>query len=58
MKPFILLAHEFTVRWPMVSSGRHAGGRAAIFAQGNDVEWATPVLYLRAGDAAISDRTL
>ncbi len=27
--------------------------RLAIFAQGNDIEWATPVLYLRAPDGVI-----
>jgi hypothetical protein len=50
-----LLAHEFygalADGYPVDASLAEA--RKAIFAQGNDVEWATPVLYLRAADAAI-----
>jgi len=32
-----------------------AEGRRAIFAQGNNVEWGTPVLYMRAPDGRIFD---
>jgi outer membrane protein assembly factor BamD (BamD/ComL family) len=51
----ITLAHEF---YSAVADGYAvdaalAEARKAIFAQGNDVEWATPVLYLRSPSGAI-----
>jgi tetratricopeptide (TPR) repeat protein len=51
----IILAHEFygalADSYPVDAALAEA--RKAIFAQGSDVEWATPVLYLRTPDAAI-----
>jgi outer membrane protein assembly factor BamD (BamD/ComL family) len=51
----ITLAHEFYAALADGFSVDAALGEArkAIFAQGNDVEWATPVLYLRVPDAAV-----
>ncbi len=53
----ITLAHEF---YAAVADGYPvdaalAEARKAIFAQGNDVEWGTPVLYMRAPDGRIFD---
>jgi hypothetical protein len=33
-----------------------SNGRTAIFAEGNDVEWATPVLFMRADDGQLFER--
>jgi hypothetical protein len=51
----ITLAHEFYTALADGFSVDAALGEArkAIFAQGNDVEWATPVLYLRVPGAAV-----
>jgi len=53
----ITFAHEF---YSAVADGYPvdaalAEARKAIFAQGNDVEWGTPVLYLRSPDGRIFD---
>jgi hypothetical protein len=53
----ITFAHEF---YSAVADGYPvdaalAEARKAIFAQGDDVEWATPVLYLRSPDGHIFD---
>lgn len=54
-KAAIIFAHEFysalADRYPVDAALAEA--RKAIFAEGNDVEWGTPVLYLRAQDGAI-----
>ena len=51
----IIFAHEFysalADRYPV--DGALAEARKAILADGNDVEWGTPVLYLRAQDGEI-----
>lgn len=53
----ITLAHEFyaalTDGYPVEAALTEA--RRAVFAQDNDVEWGTPVLYLRAPDGYIFD---
>ncbi len=53
----IALAHEFYTAladgYPVDAALAEA--RKAIFAQDNDVEWGTPVLYLRAPDGRIFD---
>ncbi len=53
----ITLAHEFYAAladdYPVDAALAEA--RKAIFARGNDVEWGTPVLYLRAPDGQIFD---
>jgi hypothetical protein len=53
----IAMAHEFYAAladgYPVDAALAEA--RKAIFAQGNDVEWGTPVLYLRASDGRIFD---
>lgn len=53
----IVLAHEFYMAladgYPVDAALAEA--RKAIFAQGNDVEWGKPVLYLRAPDGRIFD---
>jgi len=53
----ITLAHEFyralADGYPVDAALAEA--RKAIFAQGNDVEWGTPVLYLRSPDGRIFD---
>ncbi|MGE5265040.1 MAG: CHAT domain-containing protein [Acidobacteriota bacterium] len=53
----ISLAHEFygalADGYPVDAALGEA--RKALFAQGNDVEWGTPVLYLRAPDGRIFD---
>jgi uncharacterized protein YraI len=53
----ITLAHEFygalADGYPVDAALAEA--RKAIFAQGNDVEWGTPVLYLRTPDGRIFD---
>ena len=53
----ILLAHEF---YDALSGGYPVDGalaeaRKALFAAGNDIEWGTPVLYLRASDGKLFD---
>jgi len=53
----ITFAHEF---YAAVADGYPvdaalAEARKAIFAQGNDIEWGTPVLYLRSPDGRIFD---
>lgn len=56
-KAAITLAHEFYAAladgYPVDSALAEA--RKAIFAQGNDVEWGKPVLYLRSPDGCIFD---
>ncbi|CAN5841264.1 hypothetical protein BH10CHL1_BH10CHL1_13830 [soil metagenome] len=51
----ITFAHEFysavADRYPV--DGALAEARKAIYAEGNDVEWGTPVLYLRAQDGQL-----
>jgi formylglycine-generating enzyme required for sulfatase activity len=53
----ITLAHEFYAAladgYPV--DGALAEARKAIFAQENDVEWGTPVLYMRSPDGRIFD---
>jgi hypothetical protein len=53
----ITFAHEFYTAladgYPLDAALAEA--RKAIFAQGNDVEWGTPVLYLRSPDGRIFD---
>jgi hypothetical protein len=53
----VTLAHEFYSAladgYPV--DGALAEARKAIFARGNDVEWGTPVLYMRAPDGHIFD---
>ena len=51
----ITLAHEFyaAVADGLPIDGALAEARKAIFARGNDVEWGTPVLYLRPPDGRI-----
>ncbi|MEJ2211980.1 MAG: CHAT domain-containing protein, partial [Anaerolineae bacterium] len=53
----ITLAHEFyaalTDGYPVEAALTE--GRRAVFAQDNDVEWGTPVLYLRAPDGYMFD---
>ncbi len=51
----ITLAHEFygALADGYAVDAALAEARKAIFAQGNDVEWATPVLYLRAPTGAV-----
>jgi|GEM_PF-2579740 hypothetical protein len=53
----ITIAHEFYSAladdYPVDAALAEA--RKAIFAQGNDVEWGTPVLYLRSPDGRIFD---
>lgn len=53
----ITFAHEF---YAALADGYPVDGalteaRKAIFAQGNEIEWGTPVLYLRAPDGKIFD---
>ncbi|HSK34529.1 MAG TPA: CHAT domain-containing protein, partial [Propionicimonas sp.] len=53
----LVLAHEF---YSAIADGYPidaalAEARVAVFSEGNDVEWGTPVLYLRASDANIFD---
>jgi hypothetical protein len=55
----IVFSHEF---YTALSDGYPvdaalADGRKAVFGSDNDVEWGTPVLYLRARDARIFDVT-
>ncbi|MCI0691503.1 CHAT domain-containing protein [candidate division KSB1 bacterium] len=56
----ITFAHEFYTAvadgYPVDAAMVEA--RAAIFAQGNNIEWGTPVLYMRAPDGRIFDITL
>ena len=53
----IQLAHEFydalCAGYPV--DGALAEARKALFAAGNDIEWGTPVLYLRASDGKLFD---
>jgi formylglycine-generating enzyme required for sulfatase activity/CHAT domain-containing protein/Flp pilus assembly protein TadD len=53
----IQLAHEFydalSAGYPV--DGALAEARKALFAAGNDIEWGTPVLYLRASDGKLFD---
>ncbi|MFN8486319.1 MAG: SUMF1/EgtB/PvdO family nonheme iron enzyme [Caldilineaceae bacterium] len=53
----ITLAHEFYAaladQYPVDAALAEA--RKAIFTQGNDIEWGTPVLYLRAPDGQLFD---
>jgi formylglycine-generating enzyme required for sulfatase activity/CHAT domain-containing protein/Flp pilus assembly protein TadD len=53
----IQLAHEFydalLTGYPV--DGALAEARKALFAAGNDIEWGTPVLYLRATDGRLFD---
>ena len=53
----IRLAHEFydalLAGYPV--DGALAEARKALFAAGNDIEWGTPVLYLRASDGKLFD---
>ncbi len=53
----ITLAHEFygALADGYPTDAALAEARKAIFAQGNDIEWGTPVLYLRAPDGRIFD---
>ncbi len=56
-KTAITLAHEF---YTALAEGLPVDtalgeARKAIFAQGNDIEWGTPVLYMRAPDGKIFD---
>lgn len=55
----IRLAHEFydalIAGYPV--DGALAEARKALFAAGNDIEWGTPVLYLRATDGRLFDLT-
>lgn len=55
----IQLAHEFydalIAGYPV--DGALAEARKALFAAGNDIEWGTPVLYLRATDGRLFDLT-
>ncbi len=56
----ITLAHEFygavADGYPVDAALSEA--RKALYAAENDVEWGTPVLYMRAGDGALFDVTL
>jgi hypothetical protein len=53
----VVLAHEFysalAEGWPIDSALTEA--RKAIYSLPNDVEWGTPVLYMRSGDGNIFD---
>jgi len=53
----IRLAHEFydalSAGYPV--DGALAEARKALFTAGNDIEWGTPVLYLRASDGKLFD---
>jgi hypothetical protein len=51
----ITLAHEFyaAIADGLPIDGALAEARKAVFAHGNDVEWGTPVLYLRSPDGRI-----